>query len=97
MKSIIIIPIFFLLMLLILIIYDSVDAVRMRNDLSLKEDRIHFHDIVVKAGHTNFSLNIDSFHYIVFIQTNDHKSRLKMLQQMDSTISVFAERRQILP
>ncbi|CAN5757066.1 hypothetical protein BH10BAC2_BH10BAC2_07630 [soil metagenome] len=97
MKSVIIIPIFFLLMLVALIIYDSIGAVRIKKDLLLKEDRIHFHDIVVKAGHTNYSLNIDSFHYMVFIQPNDHESRAKMLEQMDSLISVFADRLQILP
>jgi hypothetical protein len=97
MKSVIIIPIFFLLMLVALVIYDSVSAVRMKNDILLKEDRIHFHDIIIKAGHTNYPLNIDSFHYVIFIQPNDHKGRAKMLGQMDSIILVFADRLQILP
>lgn len=97
MKSIIIIPIFFLLMLVALIIYDSIGAVRLKKDLLLKEDRIHFHDIVVKAGHTNYHFNIDSFHYVVFIQPNTHESRAKMLENMDSLISIFADRLQMLP
>lgn len=97
MKSIIIIPIFFLLMLVALIIYDSIGAVRIKKDILLKEDRIHFHDIVIKAGHVNYALNIDSFHYVVFIQPNSHESRMKMLEQMDSLISGFADRLQMIP
>lgn len=97
MKSIIIIPIFFLLMLVALIVYDGVSAMRMKNDILLKEDRIHFHDIVVKAGHTNYPLNVDSFHYVVFINPHDHKNRAKMLEQMDSLILAFADNLQILP
>ncbi|QEC67231.1 hypothetical protein FRZ67_07955 [Panacibacter ginsenosidivorans] len=97
MKSIIYIPIFFLAMLLALIVYDGINAINMRNDMLLKEDRIHFHSIVVKAGHTHYHFNIDSFHYVVFVQPHDHEERSKMLDDMDTTILVFAERLQILP
>jgi len=97
MKSIIYVPIFFLALLLALIVYDSYYAMNMRKDLLLKEDRIRFHDIVIKAGHSHYPLNIDSFHYVVFMQSHRHEERLKMFENMDTLISVFADRLQILP
>jgi hypothetical protein len=97
MKSIVYVPIFFLALLLSLIVYDGYHAMNMRKDLLLKEDRIRFHDIVIKAGHTHYPLNIDSFHYVVFMQAHSHDERLKMLDDMDTIISVFADRLQILP
>ena len=97
MKSVIYIPIFFLAMLLALIVYDGISAINMRNDLLLKEDRIHFHNIVIKAGHTHYHLNIDSLHYVVFTQPHDHEERLQILDSIDTAIIVFADRVQILP
>ena len=84
-------------MLLALIVYDGISAINMRNDLLLKEDRIHFHDIVIKAGHTHYRLNIDSFHYVLFTQPHDHEERMKMLDDVDTAIIVFADQVQILP
>lgn len=97
MKSIIYIPVFFLAMLFALIVYDGISAYNMRNDLLLKEDRIHFHNIVIKASHTHYHLNIDSFHYVLFVQPHDHEERQKMLDDIDTAIIVFADRVQILP
>ena len=91
------VPLFFIAMLLALIVYDGIDAINTRNDLLLKEDRIHFHNIVIKAGHTHYQLNIDSFHYVVFTQPHDHVERMKMLDDIDTAIIVFADRVQILP
>lgn len=97
MKSMIIVPIFFLAMLVALIVYDSIEAVRTKNVVLLREDRIHFHNIIAKVNTTNFPLNIDSFHYVVFVQSNNHESRTEMMSEMDSLITVFADKVQILP
>ena len=72
MKSIIIIPIFFIVMLVALIIRDSIEATIEKKDLLMKEDRIHFNDIVNKSNKTSYPLNIDSLHYVVFGQSNSH-------------------------
>ena len=97
MKSIVYVPFFFLALLLGLIVYDVINAVNMRKDLLLKEDRIRFHSIVISAAHTHYHLNIDSFHYVVFMQPHDHEERKKMLDDMDTLITVFAARLQMLP
>ena len=84
-------------MLFTLIVYDGINAINMRHDIQLKEDRISFHNLIIKAGHTHYHLNIDSFHYVVFMQPHDHDERLKMLSDMDTLITVYAERLSILP
>lgn len=86
------VPVFFLTMLFILIVYDGINAVAMRNDILLKEDRIRFHNLIIKASHTHYHLNIDSFHYVVFNQSEDHDERIKMLNDMDTLITVYADR-----
>jgi len=96
MKSIIIIPIFFLVMLLGLIIYDSIHASFARKDLLLKEDRIYFNEIVSKSNNTSYPLNIDSLHYVVFEHSNNHDRRMQMLEHVDSMVSAHANKMQML-
>src|SRR5437868_5314985 len=96
MKGIIIIPIFFLIMLVALIIYDSINATIERKDILLKEDRIYFNEIVSKSNKTSYPLNIDSLHYVVFGQSNSHEKRVAMLKDADSIISVYSDKMHIL-
>ena len=96
MKSMIIIPVFFLAMLLALIIYDCINAAITKKDLLLKEDRIYFNEIVSKSNNTSYPLNIDSLHYVVFEHLNNHERRLQMLQHVDSMVSAHADEIQML-
>lgn len=96
MKSIIIIPIFFIALLLAFIIHDIIDAAIAKKELLLKEDRIYFNDLVTKSYKTSYQLNIDSLHYVVFAQSNSHELRHQILQHVDSLISVHADKMQIL-
>jgi hypothetical protein len=84
------------MMLVVLIINDSINATIERRDLLMKEDRIHFNDIVNKSNKTSYPLNIDSLHYVVFGQSNSHENREAMLKDVDSIISVYADKMQIL-
>lgn len=91
MKRMIYVPLIFLFMLLSLIIYDAFDAYSLRKDMLLKQDRIRFSNIIVKAAHAHYPLKIDSFHYIIFVQRNTHDDRVKMFNDVESRISVYAE------
>jgi hypothetical protein len=83
-------------MLVVLIINDSINATIERRDLLMKEDRIHFNDVVNKSNKTSYPLNIDSLHYVVFGQSNSHEKREAMLKDIDSIISAYADKMQIL-
>ena len=96
MKSIIIVPIFFIALLLAFIIHDVIDSAIEQKEFLIKQDRIYFNDLVTKSYKASYQLNIDSLHYVVFTQSNSHEMRHEMLQHVDSLISVNADRLQIL-